>query len=341
MQFEVRLVHAEAGRRVVEARALEQGQLLGMALGEGGDAEDAEDRALARLCQRLGKELPAPPDQPAPLPPEASGGAPLDRPASGERGRKDGSPINARQGGAAGLPQGDADSQGLRPDAGEASAPLPVSAAGIPGPITPPPRAVGALHQTGATLPDLSSGAPAAKQLPTPITPSGNAAAQKLSREPEEAPPSDPEDWSAELTRLDLELRRIGWGREQEGQYLQRAFGHPSRSRLTRYADLLAYLRRLEGLESSADPLLAPVPLRRRDLLEQGDGLLQQLGWDGERARSFSEAQLGVRSRRQLSDEQLLQFNMLLESELLERARLQDAVGEADSGPAAERNPAA
>jgi hypothetical protein len=130
-------------------------------------------------------------------------------------------------------------------------------------------------------------------------------------------PPADPEDWSSELARLDLELRRLGWSREQEGEYLQRAFGHPSRSRLTSYADLKAYLGALEGLPPGAEPTSCPVPLRRRDLLAQSDQLLVALGWKGEQARRFLEQQLGATSRQQLADSQLLHFNMLLESELL------------------------
>ncbi|QVL53990.1 MAG: hypothetical protein KFB97_06665 [Cyanobium sp. M30B3] len=132
-----------------------------------------------------------------------------------------------------------------------------------------------------------------------------------------EEPAPDPEDWSAELARIDLALRRIGWQREQEGHYLERAFGHPSRSRLTTYNDLLAYLRLVEALEPGADPRTAAVPLRRGDLLEQSDGLLARLGWDALRGRQFLEQHLGRGSRQQLNDSELLQFNMLLEEALL------------------------
>ena len=123
----------------------------------------------------------------------------------------------------------------------------------------------------------------------------------------------DPEDWSQELVQLDLQLQRLGWGREQEGIYLQRAFGHPSRSRLTRWADLTAFLRALEALSPPVDPSSAPVPLQRRDLLTTGDGLLERLGWDAATARRFLSQELGASSRQQLDDAQLLQFNMLLE----------------------------
>ena len=138
--------------------------------------------------------------------------------------------------------------------------------------------------------------------------------------DPEPAPPEppvDPEDWSAELSQLDLQLRRLGWSREQEAIYLQRAFGHPSRNRLTTYADLIAYLRALEGFAPEVDPATTSVPLRRGDLLSQCDQLLEGLGWGAEQGREFLQRHLGAASRQQLSDQQLLQFNMLLEEKLI------------------------
>jgi hypothetical protein len=220
MQLQARLVHAEPGRRVVELSAHLNGVLLGSALGEGATAEDAEDRALARLQRRLGQNAPQPPaaDQPE-----------LELPS---------------------LPK--------------------------------PPGEV-----------------PAAVALTV------------------EEPSPDPEDWSNELTQIDLQLRRLGWQRDQETTYLKRAFGHPSRSRLTSYGDLLAYLQALQGLEPGCDPASAPVPLRRRDLLEQCDTLLGQLHWNAAQGRQFLERHFQLSSRQQLSDPQLLQFNMLLESELI------------------------
>lgn len=133
---------------------------------------------------------------------------------------------------------------------------------------------------------------------------------------PSEAP-TDPEDWSEELAAIDLEVRRLGWDRELERVYLERAFGHGSRHRLTRYSDLVAYLRQLKGLPAGAQPDSAPVPIRRSDLLEQGNRMLEQLGWSSDQARDFLSQQLNANSRQHLSDEQLLQFNMLLEEQTL------------------------
>ena len=87
-------------------------------------------------------------------------------------------------------------------------------------------------------------------------------------------------------------------------------------------ADLAAYLRALRALHSGSTPDSAPIPLRRRDLLSQSEELLASLRWDATRGRSFLEQHFQLASRQQLSDEQLLQFNMLLEEELLQSSRI-------------------
>ena len=139
---------------------------------------------------------------------------------------------------------------------------------------------------------------------------------QKL-EPPSEEQGGEPEDWSSELAGLDLQLQRLGWTRHEEAVYLERAFSHPSRNRLTSYVDLVAYLNALEALNPGANPRNAPVPLRRKDLLSQCDQLLGQLQWDASRGRSFLEQHFSLSSRQQLNDTQLLQFNMLLEGELM------------------------
>lgn len=256
IQFQVRLVHAESGNRVVEVRALRGSTPLGSALGEAANAEEAEQRALDRLLSRLGplEELPA---SNTPIPANTSAPAPVTTPAA----------------------EAPASGQGTR-----------LPSASVLRPATNSPPRAGPATTTPAAPPPAAA-----------------------------APPADPEDWSSELARLDLELRRLGWSREQEGEYLQRAFSHPSRSRITSYTDLKSYLDVLEGLPPGAEPARSPVPLRRRDLLAQSDQLLVALGWQGEQARQFLEQQLGASSRQQLNDSKLLHFNMLLEGELLER----------------------
>ena len=292
MEVRVQLVHADAQVRVVHVSAYAGEQLLGSALGEASDAEAAEDRALQRLMARLAA---------APPPGAAIGPAVAATPVQVP-------PASA----AAAIPAPiAAQIQSAPAAAASASAtshqPQPESAAKAPKehPAAPPGEA------TSSRL------APIAAPPAEPAAAAALAPAFEPAPEPAAEPPADPEDWSSELLHLDRELQRLQWGRAEEEVYLQRAFGHPSRNRLTSYADLLAYLRAIEALGSPADPATAAVPMRRQDLLSQCDALLRQLGWPRERARQFLESQLQVSSRQQLSDQDLLQFNLLLEGELL------------------------
>jgi hypothetical protein len=243
MQLKARLVHAEAGRRVVRVSAWHQGTCLGSALGEAESAEVAEDRAIERLQQRLG--------------------------------------------------------------ATAAAAPLPASAApaAAAAPISPPPARNSVIRRPSGEASETS----------TPVEPPPSPELPLL-----EGLQPEPDDWSDELAALDLHLQRLGWGRDQESTYLQRAFGHPSRSRLTSYGDLNAYLKAVQQLSPDSDPGSAPVPLRRADLLFQCDQMLQQLQWDANQGRAFLDEHFQLASRQQLSDEQLLHFNMLLEAEVFQ-----------------------
>lgn len=177
-----------------------------------------------------------------------------------------------------------------------------------PTPVSPPAQTAPASANATANsaAPPAAAKSPAASSSPELPLLSSNS-----------EPATDPDDWSEELAELDVQLQRLGWGREQEAIYLQRAFAHPSRSRLTAYSDLHGYLRAVRQLPPGADPASAPVPLRRSDLLLQSDQLLSQLQWDAPRGRRFLEQHFQLASRQQLNDEQLLHFNMLLEGELM------------------------
>jgi hypothetical protein len=161
--------------------------------------------------------------------------------------------------------------------------------------------------------PAAAADSPPATASPPPAAPEPVA---PLPLAPPE-PPADPDDWSEELAAIDAELRRIGWARGQEGTYLQRCFGHSSRNRITAFADLNAYLTSLRSLPEAADPDTSPVPLRRSDLIAQGEQLLQSLGWSADQGRQLLHSHFGAQSRLQLNDQQLLAFNLLLETEVL------------------------
>ena len=135
-------------------------------------------------------------------------------------------------------------------------------------------------------------------------------------QEPIQEPIQEPEDWSDELTAVELELQRLGWDRHQEGIYLERAFALASRNRLVNYADLVIYLKALRTLEPPCSAATAAIPLLRAAMLKASDQLLGQLQWGAEEGRAFLVEHFGHSSRLQLSDDQLQQFNGLLQKQL-------------------------
>lgn len=336
MPLRTQLVHAEAGRRVVRASAWEAGECLGSALGEAASAEEAEDRAIERLRRRLALVAPPGPGGAADpairisaAPPPSA--APPSTPASPSGRSSTRQPSLPSPPAAAIGPGVIAGAAGRRPrqeSPGPSTASTAVSASttsALPPLLQGPPAelALGSPAIPAPTeLEPVRAPAPEAIAQPSlaPPGPDGEPAAQDVAASTTERtapePPPDPEDWSDELAQLELELQRLGWGREQEAAYLERTFGHPSRGRLTRYADLTAYLVVLRRAAVGADPAALPAPMRRRDLLEQSDLLLEQLHWEAPEGRTFLERHFALSSRQQLSDEQLLHFNLLLEEEV-------------------------
>ncbi|MDM7959816.1 MAG: hypothetical protein QUV04_08690 [Synechococcus sp. WH 8007] len=253
LSFRARLVHAEAGSRVVQLSAWRGSSCLGSALGEAENAELAEDRALEKLQARLNQQPAASAAAPSPQEVEAP---PVRHPVV------------------------------RRPPADD--------------PVAPTAEA--------APTPDAPPAAPAETVQPSLSTPPAV--------EPQE-PVADPEDWSDELAEIEVQLKRLGWDRTQEGTYLQRAFGHPSRNRITSYADLASYVRSLRALNAGSDSATAEIPLQRSQLLQQNDELLKALNWGSREGRKFLEQEYKLSSRQQLNDPQLLEFNLKLENAAL------------------------
>ena len=250
MQTMAELCHIDTLRCVVRVELWVKKQLIGSSLGEAATAEEAEDRARARLRSRWSDE-------------------------------ENGSSTYAEA-----------------VDTGD-----------------PPamPRSDDEPAETTSADPQLKPDQLVDREAsPDPMTTS-----QARSQAHPSETPADPEDWSEELTAIDLEIKRIGWSRDQEQSYLTRAFGHGRRHKLTRYADLVGYLRQLRLMQDGETPDQAPVPIRRGDLIQQGDQMLNMLKWTSEEARSFLQKQMNASSRQQLSDEQLLKFNMLLEEKII------------------------
>ncbi len=151
--------------------------------------------------------------------------------------------------------------------------------------------------------------------------------ATKANQETNEAP-TDPEDWSEELTAIDMQLKRIGWNRDKEQIFLERAYGHGSRHKLTKYSDIVSFLSQLtkfeKGVNADIAPIphkgvnadIAPIPHKRGNLILEGDTIIQKLGWKKEDAKEFLQKKFDETSRQKLSDEQLIKFNQLIKNQL-------------------------
>ena len=221
---QVDVLHADAEKVVVRVSCINAG-VVAAALGEAAGAEEAEDRALARLQQRLAQ---APRQSQIPAPVQRINQEPISQPFQEATKEAITEPVN--------------------------------------------------------------------EQIQEPI--------------------QEPEDWSDELTAVELELQRLGWDRHQEGIYLERAFALASRNRLVNYADLVIYLKALRTLEPPCSAATAAIPLLRAAMLKASDQLLGQLQWGAEEGRAFLVEHFGHSSRLQLSDDQLQQFNGLLQKQL-------------------------
>ena len=202
-----------------------------------------------------------------------------------------------------------------QPEAVSAEAVSPKVAVDVSGPERAQPEVTAADSTEPQTTPpgrSAPSGKPQQPSKPEPKSTTGQR--QQPTPDPPSEAPTDPEDWSEELAAIDLEVQRIGWDRDRERIYLERAFGHASRHRLTLYSDLVGFLRQLRDMQPGESPETAAVPLRRSDLLSQGDEMIRAMGWSSAQARECLQKELGATSRQQLSDQQLMQFNMILEN---------------------------
>ena len=178
-------------------------------------------------------------------------------------------------------------------------------------------RALARLQQRLAQAPRQSQiPAPVQRINQEPISQPFQEATKEAITELVNEPIQEPEDWSDELTAVELELQRLGWDRHQEGIYLERAFALASRNRLVNYADLVIYLKALRTLEPPCSAATAAIPLLRAAMLKASDQLLGQLQWGADQGRSFLAEHFGHSSRLQLSDDQLQQFNGLLQKQL-------------------------
>ena len=122
----------------------------------------------------------------------------------------------------------------------------------------------------------------------------------------------EPNDWSNELTEIDLEIKRLKWSREDEINFLKSTFGFNNRNKITKYSDILKYLNLLKQKDISNKSM--EINLSLNSLLAESDIILRELSWDNSQGREFLLNEFNVSTRKELNKEQLISFVAKLRS---------------------------
>ena len=125
-----------------------------------------------------------------------------------------------------------------------------------------------------------------------------------------------PNDWTEILTAIDLEMKRLGWGKTEEAVYLEKLFNCKNRNRITDYNSITLLLDMLKRLRSGDTPDILVEKEERNLLINKGDQFIKKLGWNNDQARNFLENELKCRSRNSMQTVQLRDFNRLLLKQL-------------------------
>tara|TARA_B100000700_G_scaffold279226_1_gene327979 strand:- start:3227 stop:3922 length:696 start_codon:yes stop_codon:yes gene_type:complete len=116
----------------------------------------------------------------------------------------------------------------------------------------------------------------------------------------------EPSDWSSELTAIDLEIERLNWSRDDEIKFLEKSFGYNNRNRITKYYELIDYLKKLKAIDN-----ISPYNQDTKyitKMIEESDNILRDLSWDHEKGREYLMSEFDVSSRKELDETQLRLF---------------------------------
>lgn len=128
---------------------------------------------------------------------------------------------------------------------------------------------------------------------------------------------TEPEDWSKELTQIDLHIKNLKWDRNQENEYLIKMYNLKNRSQLTDYSIVNSYIASLKTLITTRDNHENQAEEKKKNLMTESDKIIQNLNWKTSQARDFLKVKMNATSRKSLDIDQLNTFNKLLENELI------------------------
>ena len=116
----------------------------------------------------------------------------------------------------------------------------------------------------------------------------------------------EPNDWSNDLSAIDLEISRLNWSRNDEQKFLENKFGYNNRNKITKYDELINYLDMLKKLENN--DISNSNKYDKYNLIEESEKILKELAWDHNKGREFLKKEFNVSTRMDLDKNQLFSF---------------------------------
>ena len=123
---------------------------------------------------------------------------------------------------------------------------------------------------------------------------------------------NEPNDWSNELTAIDIEIERLKWSRDDEIHFLERTLGYNNRNQITKYNDILKYLNLLKDKNKKNKSDLLDENIN--NLIYESDRILRDLSWDNIQGREYLQKEFNVSTRNELDEIQLISFIKKLKS---------------------------
>ncbi len=121
-----------------------------------------------------------------------------------------------------------------------------------------------------------------------------------------------PNDWSDELTKIDAEIERLKWSRNDEIYFIQKNFGYNHRNKITNYSEIVKYLNLLRELDINDESKV--VHRTTISLIQESDRILNDLSWDHIQGREYLQKEFNVSTRKELNEKQLISFVEKLQS---------------------------
>ncbi|AAQ00044.1 MULTISPECIES: hypothetical protein [Prochlorococcus] len=125
-----------------------------------------------------------------------------------------------------------------------------------------------------------------------------------------------PNDWSEEISKIDIEIERLGWNKEDENEFMKITIGQSNRNRIKSYEDILFFIELLQKMKKGEDMKNININYLKEKLISESNDILRSLNWSNETAREYFVDKFKVNSRSELGIYELLKFVSMLGKEL-------------------------